>query len=46
MDFIIREAVPAIRFYESFGFTVEGSRRKFIYQDGEYFDDHMMALLL
>lgn len=37
---------PAIRLYRKFGFEVEGRRRQVIFQDGEYLDDLIMALLL
>lgn len=37
---------PAIRLYRKFGFEVEGRRRRVIFQDGEYLDDFVMALLL
>ncbi len=32
--------------YQKFGFEVEGRRRRVIYQNGEYLDDLVMALLL
>ena len=35
----------AIRLYESFGFEVEGRKRKVRKLDGEYYDNLMMALL-
>jgi RimJ/RimL family protein N-acetyltransferase len=37
---------PAIRLYKKFGFEVEGRRRRVIFQEGEYLDDLIMALLL
>lgn len=37
---------PAIHLYEQLGFEVEGRRRRAIYQNGEYLDDLIMALLL
>ena len=37
---------PAIRLYQKFGFEIEGRRRRVIYQNGEYLDDLVMALLL
>lgn len=37
---------PAIRLYQKFGFEVEGRRQRVIFQDGEYLDDLVMALLL
>jgi len=36
----------AIALYRKFGFEVEGQRRRAIYQNGEYLDDLLMALLL
>jgi len=36
----------AIRLYRTFGFVVEGCRRKAIYRDGEYLDDLRMGKLL
>jgi RimJ/RimL family protein N-acetyltransferase len=36
----------AIHLYEKFGFEVEGRRRRALYQNGEYLDDWVMALLL
>jgi RimJ/RimL family protein N-acetyltransferase len=36
----------AIRLYQKFGFEIEGRRRQVIYQNGEYLDDLIMALLL
>lgn len=37
----------AIRLYESLGFQIEGTRRKFVrFEDGSTCDDHLMALLL
>lgn len=36
----------AIRLYQKFGFEIEGRRRRVIYQNGEYLDDLVMALLL
>jgi RimJ/RimL family protein N-acetyltransferase len=36
----------AIQLYQKFGFQVEGRRQRAIYQQGEYLDDLMMALLL
>lgn len=37
---------PAIRLYRKFGFEVEGRRRRVIFQDGEYLDDLVMAMIL
>ena len=36
----------AIYLYEKYGFEVEGRRRRAVYQNGEYLDDLIMALLL
>ncbi|GAB4422638.1 MAG: GNAT family N-acetyltransferase [Anaerolineae bacterium] len=36
----------AIALYGKFGFEIEGQRRRAIYQNGEYLDDLLMALLL
>jgi putative acetyltransferase len=36
----------AIALYRKFGFEVEGRRRRVVYQNGEYLDDLVMALLL
>jgi RimJ/RimL family protein N-acetyltransferase len=37
---------PAIHLYRKFGFEVEGRRRRVIFQDGEYLDDLIMALII
>lgn len=37
---------PAIILYKKFGFEVEGRRRRVIFQDGEYLDDLIMALII
>lgn len=36
----------AIHLYQKFGFQVEGRRQRAVWQDGEWVDDHLMALLL
>jgi RimJ/RimL family protein N-acetyltransferase len=36
----------AIALYKKLGFEIEGRRRRAIFQDGEYLDNLMMALLL
>ena len=36
---------PAVRLYEKFGFTVEGTRRLDAFRDGAFVDDYMMARL-
>jgi RimJ/RimL family protein N-acetyltransferase len=38
--------LPAIHLYEKYGFQVEGRRRHAVYQDGQYLDDLVMALLV
>jgi putative acetyltransferase len=34
---------PAIRLYEKFGFTIEGTLVDFAFRDGQYVDTYMMA---
>jgi len=36
----------AIHLYEKHGFEIEGTRRRAVFQDGEYLDGYTMALLL
>jgi putative acetyltransferase len=36
---------PAIRLYEKFGFTIEGTLVDFAFRDGHYVDTYMMARL-
>ena len=36
---------PAIRLYEKFGFTIEGTLAQHSFRDGRYVDSHLMALL-
>ncbi len=36
----------AIRLYERLGFVLEGTRRRAVFKDGRYEDNHVMALLL
>ncbi|HXW00638.1 MAG TPA: GNAT family N-acetyltransferase [Anaerolineae bacterium] len=36
---------PAIRLYEKFGFTIEGTMVQFAFRDGQYVDTYMMARL-
>jgi RimJ/RimL family protein N-acetyltransferase len=36
----------AISLYSKYGFQIEGTRRRSIFRDGKYHDDHLMALLL
>ncbi len=35
----------AVRSYEKSGFVHEGTRRKMVYRNGEYYDVHMMSVL-
>lgn len=44
--FVYARNQAAIALYRKFGFEVEGQRRRVIYQNGEYLDDLLMALLL
>jgi L-phenylalanine/L-methionine N-acetyltransferase len=36
---------PAIRLYEKFGFTIEGTLAQHSFRDGRYVDSHLMARL-
>jgi putative acetyltransferase len=36
---------PAIRLYEKFGFTIEGTLVQYAFRDGQYVDTYMMARL-
>jgi putative acetyltransferase len=36
---------PAIRLYEKFGFTIEGTLVQFAFRDGQYVDTYLMARL-
>jgi putative acetyltransferase len=36
---------PAIRLYEKFGFSIEGTLVDFAFRDGQYVDTYMMARL-
>jgi putative acetyltransferase len=36
---------PAIKLYQKFGFTIEGTGTKYAYRDGEYVDVYFMARL-
>jgi L-phenylalanine/L-methionine N-acetyltransferase len=36
---------PAIRLYEKFGFTIEGTLVQYAFRDGKYVDTYMMARL-
>jgi len=38
--------LPAIHLYEKYGFQVEGRRRYAVFQDNQYLDDLVMALLV
>jgi RimJ/RimL family protein N-acetyltransferase len=37
--------VPAIRLYEDLGFVTEGTRRRYVYKQGQYDDALLMSLL-
>ena len=36
----------AIHLYQKYGFEIEGTRRRAIFQGGQYLDDLIMSLLL
>ena len=36
---------PALRLYRKFGFSVEGTMRRYAFRDGQYVDAHVMARL-
>ena len=36
---------PALRLYQKFGFSVEGTLRRYAFRDGKYVDAHVMARL-
>jgi putative acetyltransferase len=36
----------AIRLYERLGFALEGTRRRAVFKEGRYEDNHLMAMLL
>jgi putative acetyltransferase len=36
---------PAIRLYEKFGFSIEGTMVNFAFRDGQYVDTYLMARL-
>jgi putative acetyltransferase len=44
--FVFARNTRAIRLYERFGFVIEGRRHRSVYEDGQYMDDLLMALLL
>ena len=44
--YVYARNTPAIKLYESFGFEIEGRRKKFIKSGDEYLDDLVMARLL
>lgn len=37
---------PALHLYQKFGFLIEGRRQRAVWQDNEWVDDYIMALLL
>jgi RimJ/RimL family protein N-acetyltransferase len=43
---VFTENTVAIHLYSKYGFQIEGTRRKSLFRDGKYHDDHLMALLL
>ncbi len=40
---VIKENIPAIRFYEKHGFKNEGLRRQSIFMNGKFYDEFYMA---
>ncbi len=44
--FVYTRNQPALALYTASGFVVEGCRKGFIYEAGEYLDDYIMALYL
>lgn len=42
---VYTDNAPAIRLYEKFGFTIEGTLVQFAFQDGRYVDTYIMARL-
>jgi putative acetyltransferase len=42
---VFTDNVPAIRLYEKFGFTIEGTLVDFAFRDGQYVDTYIMARL-
>lgn len=42
---VFTDNTPAIRLYEKFGFTIEGTLVNFAFRDGQYADTYMMARL-
>jgi len=42
---VYTDNAPAIRLYEKFGFTIEGTLVDFAFQDGQYVDTYIMARL-
>jgi L-phenylalanine/L-methionine N-acetyltransferase len=42
---VYTDNAPAIHLYESHGFVIEGTHRKFAFRDGEYVDAYFMARL-
>jgi RimJ/RimL family protein N-acetyltransferase len=44
--FVYARNQPALALYKACGFVIEGCRKGFIYADGDYLDDYIMALYL
>ncbi len=42
---VYTDNAPAIRLYEKFGFTIEGTLVQFAFRDGQYVDAYIMARL-
>jgi putative acetyltransferase len=42
---VFTDNAPAIRLYEKFGFTIEGTLVDFAFRDGQYVDSYIMARL-
>jgi len=42
---VYTDNTPAIRLYEKFGFTIEGTLVDFAFRDGQYMDTYIMARL-
>ena len=42
---VYTDNAPAIRLYEKFGFTIEGTLAQFAFRDGQYVDSYLMARL-
>jgi putative acetyltransferase len=42
---VYTDNAPAIRLYEKFGFTIEGTLAQYAFRDGQYVDSYIMARL-